>query len=260
MTERTDILASMRVASPCSASWESMEGDARVRFCRLCNLNVYNISELTAAEAEALIVGTEGRLCGRMSRRADGTILTKDCPVGLRAVRRRVSLAAGAAFAAVLGLFSVAAGKPQQKRQQAVCPAGGDFKVETKTHADAFASVSGVVTDLMCARIGDAEVTLTNRDTGRKYTAKTSGAGEFLFAAVTPGRYAFEINAPGFQHFSRDNLRVGAGEAAHLSASLEVSATMGVLVIINDDKPDIESKNGVTVFRGKALTDLPIPR
>jgi hypothetical protein len=29
----------MRVASPCAASWGAMEGDGRVRFCRLCSLN-----------------------------------------------------------------------------------------------------------------------------------------------------------------------------------------------------------------------------
>jgi hypothetical protein len=36
------------------------------------------------AEAERLVVEKEGRLCVRFHRRADGTVLTRDCPVGLR--------------------------------------------------------------------------------------------------------------------------------------------------------------------------------
>ena len=58
MTEPTDILRRVRIASPCSASWERMEGDERVRFCRECNLNVYNLSGMTKREAESLVAGS----------------------------------------------------------------------------------------------------------------------------------------------------------------------------------------------------------
>jgi hypothetical protein len=53
-----------------------MEGDGRVRFCRLCGLNVYDLSEMTRAEVEALSSKTEGRLCGRLTRRADAAVFT----------------------------------------------------------------------------------------------------------------------------------------------------------------------------------------
>src|SRR5262252_9589526 len=93
----------LRVASPCSVGWENMTGDERQRHCDLCSLNVYNISGMTTGEVEQLITEREGRLCIRMFRRADGTVITKDCPVGLRAVRKRVATMAGAALTAVLG-------------------------------------------------------------------------------------------------------------------------------------------------------------
>ena len=80
-----------RIATPCPVSWEQMTGDDRVRFCDQCELHVYNISELTRIEAETLIASTEGRICARLYRRADGSVITKDCPVGLRALRMRVS-------------------------------------------------------------------------------------------------------------------------------------------------------------------------
>ena len=83
-----------------------MIGDDRKRYCGECKLNVYNLSGMSRAEAENLILNAEGRLCARFYRRADGSILTKDCPVGWAAIKRRVSRMAAAAFALLVGLLS----------------------------------------------------------------------------------------------------------------------------------------------------------
>ncbi len=96
----------VRIASPCSADWESMLGDDRRRFCGQCELNVYNLSGMTKAEAEDLVNRAEGRLCVRFYRRTDGTILTKDCPVGLRAIKRRISRIRNAVVSSVLSFFA----------------------------------------------------------------------------------------------------------------------------------------------------------
>jgi hypothetical protein len=107
---RTEIplLHNVRVASPCPASWEAMESvdDDRVRFCEACQKRVYNLSAMSQAEAEGLLRRHEGRLCVRYYRRNDGTILTTDCPVGLRAARRMVltRTRASAALCALLCL------------------------------------------------------------------------------------------------------------------------------------------------------------
>ena len=106
MSRFTSPLDGVRVAAPCPADWERMVGDERMRYCDSCSLHVYNLSGMTRREAEALVTSTEGRLCVRFYRRADGTILTRNCPVGLSAVRRRVSRAAGATLSAALGFFA----------------------------------------------------------------------------------------------------------------------------------------------------------
>lgn len=86
------LLQNVRVASPCRASWEEMTpiDQDRVRFCDGCRKRVYNLSALCQAEAEGLLRAHEGHLCVRYYRRHDGTILTTDCPVGLRAARQLV--------------------------------------------------------------------------------------------------------------------------------------------------------------------------
>ena len=108
----------VQVAAPCQADWNQMIGSERVRFCAQCNLNVFNLSDMSRLEAESLIARTEGRLCVRFYRRSDGSIITQDCPVGLRAIQRRVSylakaiLAAGFTFLATIGLQSLIPGFP----------------------------------------------------------------------------------------------------------------------------------------------------
>lgn len=73
-------LDEIRIATPCSTSWDEMPGDDQVRFCGLCSRSVYNIQAMTSDEAAALIEGREGRLCLRVFRRSDGTVVTADCP------------------------------------------------------------------------------------------------------------------------------------------------------------------------------------
>src|ERR1051326_6003896 len=106
MARFTNPLDGVRVAAPCPADWSKMVGDERVRYCGECNLHVYNLSGMTRREAETLITNAEGRLCVRFYRRADGTVLTRNCPVGLRALKRRGTRIASATLTAVLGFFA----------------------------------------------------------------------------------------------------------------------------------------------------------
>lgn len=105
MTPRRQPLDVIRIEKPCPASWEQMRGDAQVRFCEACRLNVYNLSEMPREQAEALISGREGRLCVRYYQRSDGGVITQDCKGGLR---RRVMRAAGLAASASIALLATA--------------------------------------------------------------------------------------------------------------------------------------------------------
>jgi hypothetical protein len=106
MARFRNTLDHVRIAAPCKADWDQMLGSERVRFCSQCNLNVYNLSSMIRSDAESLIARTEGRLCVRFYRRRDGSIITKDCPVGLLAIRRRLSNVTRAITSMALGLFA----------------------------------------------------------------------------------------------------------------------------------------------------------
>lgn len=111
--EKVSILNDIFIAAPCHAKWSEMAGDERARFCQLCSKHVYNLSAMSRAEAEALVKEKEGKLCVRFYRRADGTMITDNCPVGLRRVRERLRWI-GAGFAAVVAF--VASRMPQAGR------------------------------------------------------------------------------------------------------------------------------------------------
>lgn len=99
-------LINIKIASPCPADWNEMYGDNRKRFCGDCKLNVYNLSGMTRDEAEVLVTNAEGRLCVRYYQRADGTVITADCPVGWAKVKARTKLYATAVASMLVALFS----------------------------------------------------------------------------------------------------------------------------------------------------------
>ncbi|AKQ63720.1 hypothetical protein A176_000632 [Myxococcus hansupus] len=68
----------LTIATPCEMRWDDMKGDARVRHCEACKLSVHNVSEMTTDEVETLLQ-PGGRVCARLYRRPDGTVVTGDC-------------------------------------------------------------------------------------------------------------------------------------------------------------------------------------
>jgi hypothetical protein len=255
MKEGADLLRRARIASPCTASWEGMEGDERVRFCRQCNLHVYNVASLTSAEAGSLISRTEGRLCARLYRRPDGTVLTSDCPKGLAAARRRVARAAGAALAAVLSLCGGVFG---QGKGSETCTAGA-VKVERVASPGKGSALKGTVIDPAQGAVPNALVQLVAKGSRRKYTAAATAEGAFEFAALPPGIYDVEVSAPGFRSFKMKRLAVGADEAVRLDLTLDLDATMVTVLVevVAVDDPASLNGNGITVFTSKEITRLP---
>lgn len=79
-----------------------MPGDDQIRFCGQCRKSVYNVANMTRAEALSLIDRAEGRVCMLITRRPDGTIVAGDCWAQLRHARRRGILAFAAALPVVL--------------------------------------------------------------------------------------------------------------------------------------------------------------
>lgn len=102
----------LRIATPCSQSWNGMPGSDRTRHCATCDLDVYNVTAMTRSEAQDFIDQSEGRVCLRLYRRRDGTVLTRDCRAG--SPSELVELArVGVRFGILGGLLASAAMSPK---------------------------------------------------------------------------------------------------------------------------------------------------
>ncbi len=150
----------LRIASPCTADWDLMPGDERVRHCPECQLNVYNFSAMTKSEVDDLFRNRQGRLCARIFRRKDGTILTKDCPVGLRARVKRLSRIVGAALSAAISLSPALA---------QTAPKPGTAKLVQIESNDS--AISLRVFDMTEAVTSKAQISLRNQATKKEFKA-----------------------------------------------------------------------------------------
>ncbi|MDB4946922.1 MAG: hypothetical protein JWP97_6456 [Labilithrix sp.] len=104
------MLDQVKIASPCTMTWQDMVGDERVRFCGGCQKNVFNLSAMLAHEAEQLLAERLGNdLCVRFYQRADGTVMTQDCAVGVKKKQRKslaMAVAGAGAMAAAALLYT----------------------------------------------------------------------------------------------------------------------------------------------------------
>jgi len=244
-----DPLGGLRIAAPCTASWEWMAGDERVRHCSLCSLNVYNFAEMTAGEVRELLVRTEGRVCARLYRRADGTVLTRDCPTGIRALRRRASRAAAALVAALLTLPGLAFGGMTCKTR------GAKVKLTVERVAAAQPAVfTGVVRYDRDALPG-VTVVVKDEATKREVAAVTDVNGAFTVAALQDGVYRVQVLLSGFLPATMEHLQIEAGEVIH--ASVDLKPSMTETVMMGTITPVITADPSTTTISADDLRKLP---
>jgi hypothetical protein len=255
MAPQKNLINRMRIASPCPVGWDRMKGNDQVRFCHQCNLHVYNISEMTGAQVTSLIAKTEGRICARLYRRADGTVLTSDCPVGLRALRRRVSRTAAAMLAALLSLCSSVVGQSAAQDGK-TCSRIVAMKVKRTVLRNDEGSLTGVVLDEVGAVIPGAVITLINERTKERLTSTTTAEGEFRFPNSARGKYSLRIEAGGFKSYQEKHFIINSHEEVSISATMQLaggSVTVGILV----DEQDLEISGGTTTISGEAIRRIP---
>jgi hypothetical protein len=101
-------LDGMFIPEPCPASWEGMTGDDRVRSCAECGQQVYNLTAMSPADADVLLLARGHELCGRAFRRPDGTLTSEESDIRASApsafqftIRSFMAVVAG--VAAILG-------------------------------------------------------------------------------------------------------------------------------------------------------------
>jgi carboxypeptidase family protein len=212
----------LKVVSPCSSDWGRMPGDEKKRFCVECNKFVYDFSQMTRRQVEAIVSIHRGRMCARITRRPDGSLLTLETPPAHPVVARRASPVVNATLAAILGL-SVPANvlNVDVSAAQLIARSDADGKGARTPYGGGEALVGGTVFDPQGAVIPNAVAKLIS-DAGAELETKTSGEGEFTFAQVPFGSYIMLVEAQGFYMHVNSNVIVDTPYDTHFEVTMKV--------------------------------------
>lgn len=118
--------------------------------------------------------------------------------------------------------------------------------------------ISGTVQDSSGAIIPDANVTLTNQDTGSVRTIASSPSGEFVFTALSPGTYTVKVEKSGFRTYEKKSIILSVSQRSALGniqlAMGQVSQT--VEVTAQGEAVNTESADAIGSLSTLQVTDL----
>lgn len=88
-----------------------------------------------------------------------------------------------------------------------------------------FSTLTGVVSDPSHSVIAGAKISLRDMASGSTRDTVTNGDGYYTFASVPVGAYALTVEAPGFELYKADDIRLGGGERHNVNVTMTVGST-----------------------------------
>ena len=121
-------------------------------------------------------------------------------------------------------------------------------------------AILGQVTDSSSAVVPAATVTVVNRETGLKRTAKTDDAGRFNFPQLKPGTYTVKVEAQGFEPQQANNVVSGLGQKQTVNLTLRVAQAKQTVEVTSEAAIiNPENANTSTTLSAATLENLPNP-
>jgi len=120
-------------------------------------------------------------------------------------------------------------------------------------------TVQGTITDSTNAVIGNADVSVTNIDTGVVTKVHSTSAGYYVAPALIPGVYSVQVEKSGFRSYVQQNISVNALQVVGLNIKLSVGET-SESITVTAAPPALETENAsMTVnIENETYTALPL--
>jgi hypothetical protein len=120
-------------------------------------------------------------------------------------------------------------------------------------------TVTGTVSDVGGAVVTNANVTLTNNQTGDTRAAHTGPAGDYQFVNLAPGHYTLTVESTGFKRYVQNPIEV----QVELTTRQDVSMTLGGTteqVTVTTEAPILQTENTALgqVVQGRAVSEIPL--
>ncbi len=121
------------------------------------------------------------------------------------------------------------------------------------------AQINGVVQDQSGAVVPNAQITVTEIDTGTVHTTTSNATGVYTVAQLPVGHYNLQVSAPGFQTYVQRNLTLDVDTAPKIDVKLSVGAvTQQVVVESTNAEVETESTGVGQVIGAEQIVDLPL--
>lgn len=113
------------------------------------------------------------------------------------------------------------------------------FCGKARAQATASASLTGTVTDQSKAVVVNAQVTLTDKDTGAVRSAKTNSSGLYRFDLLPAGNYALKVTLQGFKAFTIASTELIVGQTSTEDVVLE-PGSVEQTVTVTEEAPIVD--------------------
>ena len=121
------------------------------------------------------------------------------------------------------------------------------------------ATVRGQVVDASQAALPGATVTVQNTETNEIATAITNAEGNYTIPFLRPGLYTLTVEMPGFQKYSRTDMRLQVNQTATINVTLALAGLAEEVTVVSET-PLLETSNASRgdVIDNKRIAELPL--
>jgi Carboxypeptidase regulatory-like domain/TonB-dependent Receptor Plug Domain len=120
-------------------------------------------------------------------------------------------------------------------------------------------AITGIVQDTSGAVIPNAQITVTDVDTGLVLQSKTNSGGVFVFSPLKIGNYTVAATAPGFEKVAHENLHLDIQQHLNLNFTL-TPGSVSQTVNVTSAAPLLQTQDAAVgqVISTRAINDTPL--
>ena len=91
------------------------------------------------------------------------------------------------------------------------------------------ATIRGTVTDTDGMALADAQIQVTNRETGARFQATSAANGDYTLAQLSAGTYEMAVGSPGLQMYRQANIALAAAQTIRIDPRLADFTSLNTL-------------------------------
>lgn len=120
-------------------------------------------------------------------------------------------------------------------------------------------AITGLVQDATGAVVPNAQVTLTNIDTGLALQGQTDSSGNYVFSPVKIGSYNISVTAAGFSKTTQQHIELHVQERISVNIQLKAGETSSEITVTTAP-PLLQTEDGSSgqVLESKTINDTPL--